>query len=213
MQFDPTFWRPYARKLLQKLDFFLYLTLKGWRKTLKFDNRFWEKIEEDRPVLIALYHGELLPLVLYGAFRERLATIVSRHGDGEIIARILKRLGYYTIRGSHDEGRYKGGTKALREVLKVLEKGYHVAITVDGPKGPPEKVKPGILYASWYSKRPIYPVRVKVKGIKLKTWDSFLVPFPFSELEIKLGEPFYVSDIENLQKEAQKLEKILKSLG
>ena len=213
MHIDPLFWRPYLRKILQRGDLLLYLALKGLRKTLKFDDRFWERIEKDRPVLIALYHGELLPLVLYGAFREKLATVVSLHGDGEVIARVLKRLGFYTVRGSSDEGRYKGGTKALRGVLKALEMGYHVAITVDGPKGPPRKVKGGILYASWYSKRPIYPVRVKVRGVRLPTWDNFLIPFPFSELEIKLGDPLWVEDIKNLQRDRERLEKILKGLA
>jgi lysophospholipid acyltransferase (LPLAT)-like uncharacterized protein len=212
MQLDPLFWRPYARKFFQKLDFFLYLTLKGWKKTLNFDDSFWYQIEKERPVLIALYHGELLPLVLYGAFREKLATVVSLHGDGEIIARVLKRLGFYTIRGSRDEGRYKGGAKALREILKALKENYHIAITVDGPKGPRGKVKPGILYAAYYSQRPIYPVRVKVKGTSLPTWDNFLVPYPFAEIEIKLGEPFWVKDLENLRRKAEELEGILKEL-
>jgi len=189
---DPKAVRPLIRKLFISLNQPLALTLKILRSTLRFENGFWEEIERNRPTLIALYHGELLPLVLYGAFRPKLATIVSRHADGEIIARVLEKLGYKTIRGSADEGRYKGGAKALKEILKLLEEGYNIAVTVDGPKGPCCKVKTGIIYAAWYSKRPVYPVRVEVPSISLPSWDRFKVPLPFTDLKIKLGEPLRV---------------------
>lgn len=184
--------RPYIRRIFISLNYPLAGSLKLLRKTLKFEENFWNQLEENRPAIIALYHGELLPLVLYGAFREKLATVVSKHSDGEIIARVLQRLGYYTVRGSTDSGRSKGGKEALLELKRLLEKGYHIAVTVDGPKGPCCEVKEGILFLSWFLKRPIYPVRVEVKGFRLPTWDKFLVPLPFSELRIKLGEPIVV---------------------
>ena len=212
MEFDPKAVRPLLRRLFISLNFPLAVSLKLLRSSLRFEERFWEKVEEDRPVLIALYHGELLPLTLYGAHREKLATVVSRHADGEIIARILQRLGYRTIRGSNDAGKYKGGSKALREILKLLKEGYNIAITVDGPKGPCCRVKGGIVYASWVSKRPIYPVRVKVKALTLPTWDHFKIPLPFSELKIYLGEPIKVKEKEKLEYYRQLLEKRLKEL-
>ena len=213
MEFDPLFFRPYLRKLFINLDLPLYGFLKALRSTLRFDNRFWNQIEEHRPVLIALYHGELLPLTLYGAFRYKLATVVSQHADGEIIARVLKRLGFYTVRGSTDYIKNRGGAKALKEILKLLKENYHIAITVDGPKGPCCKVHKGILYASWYSKRPIFPVRVKVKGLTLPTWDRFKVPLPFAEVDIKLGNPVWVESKENLEVAREELENRLKQLS
>ena len=213
MNFDPKAVRPYLRKTLSGLNLPLTQLLKLLRLSLRFEDSFWKEVDRNRPALIALYHGELLPLALYGAFRERLATVVSLHGDGEIIAQILKRLGYRVVRGSSDEGRYKGGSKALREILKLLGEGYLVAITVDGPKGPRCKVKEGILYASWFSKRPIYPVRIEVKGLRLPTWDRFLVPLPFAEMRIRLGDPLWVEDKRKLSVYREKLEKALLSLG
>ena len=211
MEFDPKVVRPFFRKLFISLNLPLALSLKLLRSTLRFDDAFWERIEKDRPVLIALYHGELLPLTLYGAFRPKLATVVSKHADGEIIARVLKRLGYKTVRGSTDEGRYKGGSKALREILKLLKQNYCIALTVDGPKGPCCKVKEGIIYAAWYSKRPIYPVRVEVKSICLPSWDRFKIPIPFSEVKIKLGEPLWVES-KNFETYRVALEKSLELL-
>ncbi len=211
-KFDPKAIRPYLRRLFISLNLPLAELLKLLRSTLRFDDSFWQRVEEDRPVLIALYHGELLPLTLYGAFRPRLATVVSRHADGEIIARVLQRLGYRTVRGSTDEGRYKGGSKALREIITLVREGYNVALTVDGPKGPCCRVKEGIVYAAWFTKRPIYPVRIGIKGFTLPTWDRFKVPFPFSRLEIRLGDPLWVEEKENLHLYRKQLEETLKRL-
>jgi len=209
---DPKAVRPYLRRLFISLNLPLAVSLKLLRSTLRFDDRFWNLIEENRPALLALYHGELLPLTLYGAYRQKLATVVSQHADGEIIARVLQRLGYRTVRGSSDRGKYKGGSKALREILNLLKEGYHVAITVDGPKGPCCKVKSGIIYASWYSKRPIYPVRIEVKGVTLPSWDRFKIPLPFAELKIRLGKPLWVEDKNKLDLYREQLEKRLEEL-
>ncbi len=209
---DLTVFRPYLRRLLISLNLPLAELLKILRSTLRFEDHFWEQIEKDRPVFIALYHGELLPLTLYGAFRPKLATLVSRHADGEIIARVLQRLGYHTVRGSTDEGRYKGGSRALREIISLVREGYNIALTVDGPKGPCCKVKEGIIYAAWFTKRPIYPVRIGIKGFTLPTWDRFKVPLPFSELEIRLGNPIWVEDKEKIPHYRRKLEETLKGL-
>ncbi|RTZ61169.1 MAG: hypothetical protein DSZ31_00770 [Gammaproteobacteria bacterium] len=212
MGLDPKAVRPYLRKTLIGLNLPITQVLKLLRFSLRFDDSFWNEVDRNRPALIALYHGELLPLTLYGAYRKKLATVVSLHADGEIIAKVLERLGYKVVRGSTDEGRYKGGSKALREIIKLLGNGYLVAITVDGPKGPCCKVKDGILYASWFSKRPIYPVRIEVKGLHLPTWDRFLVPFPFAEIKIKLGNPIWVEDKTAFPLYREKLEKELLSM-
>ena len=209
---DPKAVRPYLRRLFISLNLPLAVSLKLLRSTLRFDDRFWNLIEENRPALLALYHGELLPLTLYGAYRQKLATVVSQHADGEIIARVLQRLGYRIVRGSSDRGKYKGGSKALREILNLLKKGYHVAITVDGPKGPCCKVKSGIIYAAWYSKRPIYPVRIEVRSITLPSWDRFKIPLPFAELKIRLGKPLWVEDKNKLDLYREQLEKRLEEL-
>ena len=203
--------RPYLRSFFISLNYPIAGSLKILRRTLKFEEKFWQQIEEHRPVIIALYHGELLPLVLYGAFREKIATIVSRHADGEIIARVLQRLGFYTVRGSTDAGRSKGGKEALLELKRLLEQGYHVAVTVDGPKGPCCEVKEGILFLSWFLKRPIFPVRVDIKGFRLPTWDRFSIPLPFSEVKIILGKPIVVEE-KNFELYKDLIEKELKGL-
>ena len=212
MEFDPKAVRPLLRKLFISLNLPFAELLKLLRSTLRFDESLWEVVERDRPVLLALYHGELLPLLLYGAFKPKLATLVSRHADGEIIARVVQRLGYRTLRGSTDEGRYKGGSKALRGIISLLRENYHIALTVDGPKGPCCRVKEGIIYAAWFTKRPIYPVRVRVKGIELPTWDRFKVPLPFARMEVKLGSPLWVEEKEKIEEYRQQLERSLEEL-
>jgi lysophospholipid acyltransferase (LPLAT)-like uncharacterized protein len=198
MELDPKAVRPLFRRFFISLNLPISWLLKLYAASLKFPERPWLQIEKERPVLLALYHGELLPILLYGAHRGNIATIVSKHADGEIIAKVLNRLGYRTIRGSTDSGRNKGGSAALKGVLEALREGFHVAITVDGPKGPCCRVKDGILYASALSQRPIYPVRVRVRGFNLPSWDKFLIPLPFEKVEILLGKPILVESKEKL---------------
>jgi lysophospholipid acyltransferase (LPLAT)-like uncharacterized protein len=69
-------------------------------------------------------------------------VLISQHRDGELIARIAERLGYATGRGSST----RGGEEGARDMLRLAEEGRVLAITPDGPRGPAEKVKPGLVF-------------------------------------------------------------------
>ena len=109
--------------------------------------------------------------------------LISTHADGEIIARICEALGYRTIRGSTS----RGGARALVEITRTLERGIEVAITPDGPRGPPHSIAPGTLYAAQRSNAPIVPIYVHAsRAWHLATWDSFMIPKPFARLTIRV---------------------------
>ena len=123
--------------------------------------------------------------------REKLHCLISRSRDGEIIAAAAESLGIKTVRGSQK----KGGTQASLEILDVLKEGNNVAITIDGPKGPKEVVKKGIVEIAKLSGVPIVPFAwySPSKGfIKLKTWDDFCFPLFCKKLCLLCGEPIYV---------------------
>ena len=84
-----------------------------------------------RAVVMVLWHGEMLPLLYYHRNRG-IAVLVSEHGDGEIIARILRDFGFRLIRGSTS----RGAARALIAVDRELRDGVDVGITPDGPRGP-----------------------------------------------------------------------------
>ncbi len=132
------------------------------------------------PVVYAFWHRCLLSCAYY--FRgQKIAILISRSFDGELIARTVERLGFIAIRGSSS----RGGATALRQIADEYARGTRCAITADGPRGPVMVAKPGTaqlaqLVGAWVGTFYVLPLR----AWELKTWDRFLVPKPFSRVLI-----------------------------
>ena len=166
------------------------------------------KIEGEDPgtdTIYAFWHGTMFPLI-YTHRNRGINVLVSEYRDGEHIARIIKSLGYKTIRGSNTNS----GMKPFLELFR-LEKGECLAITPDGPKGPRHKVKEGIVRIAKHTQMPIMPVAVKIeKKITFGSWDKWALPLPFSRCTISFGEPIHVN--ENIEGVQSRLEEVLNSL-
>ena len=90
-------------------------------------------------------------------------VLISRHRDGELIARIVGYFGIGTVRGSYR----KGSVSSLREILQDLKANTDVAITPDGPKGPRFVVKSGIVELARLSHKKLLPVSYDASKKKL----------------------------------------------
>jgi len=168
---------------------FLVLLLKTWIKSLRTNVEFLSPLRF--PAIFAFWHGRMfvLPFVFQN-YAEKVNVLISRHRDGEFAARLVKALGFGTIRGS--TGRGKGGERAFLEMVNVLQSGGSVAITPDGPKGPSEKVKKGIVKLSMKTGVPVYPISFSANPVyRFNSWDRFLLPLPFSKCTIKVGKPLF----------------------
>jgi len=142
------------------------------------------------PVLFALWHGRMF-LSIQVHRNQGIVTMASRSGDGEIIARWLETNGYRVVRGSTT----RGGGEALRQMVRQVRSGRHAALTVDGPKGPPRVVQPGILQLARLTKGWILPITFSSSRPRfLASWDRYLLPKPFSRNVVLYGEPFPVPD-------------------
>ena len=87
----------------------------------------------------------------------------------------------------------RGGTSAFIKMIKSIQKGESIAIIPDGPKGPKQKVKDGIIKLSQFTGAPIVPVVWSTnKYKKLLTWDNFIIPYPFSKGFYVFGKPIHV---------------------
>ncbi|NVM01289.1 MAG: tetraacyldisaccharide 4'-kinase [Candidatus Helarchaeota archaeon] len=161
-------------------------------------------IERREGCIPVFWHGEMMIPMMYHTDKG-FYVLVSRHRDGEIIARILKGLGYNLIRGSST----KGGKKVFLEMVSLLRVNNVVAVTPDGPRGPYRKFKIGAVSLAQKSGCPIIPIFICAKNRKvLKSWDKFIIVKPFSKCVISYGEPIYIE--ENLEKDD--LEKFSKEL-
>ena len=162
--------------------------------------------------IYALWHGRLLYLPFLYRWQERLYSLVSPSTDGEIIARTLSMFGVRTIRGSS----YKSGSKAFRELIRIVRDKGRVFITVDGSRGPVFKVQKGILHLAKISGKPILPITYGAeKAHVFKSWDRFIIPHPFTRVVVIYGEPLYVhrdSSEEEIEAKRVELEKRLSEM-
>lgn len=124
--------------------------------------------------------------------RRTLDAIISRHFDGELIARFIGLLGGGALRGSSS----RGGKEVLHLALRSLESGRDIALTPDGPRGPRHSVAHGIVTIATLKKAPIVTLNCRASRCwTMRSWDHFCIPKPFSTLEFYFGEPFYVHDM------------------
>ena len=159
-------------------------------------------------LIVAVWHQRLLPALAYVMKFRHFEPIImiSQSRDGELTARLTKRLGFVPVRGSST----RGGTTALVAILKALEKNPAVVHIVDGPTGPKGIVKPGLISMAQVSGAVVLPLIVSAKKAWIiESWDKFLVPKPFSEVSIVWGQPFVVprvidpASFEELRKEIE----------
>lgn len=168
-------------------------TLRALGATLRvrFEDR--EPLDELRrrghPVILTFWHSRIVPLAFVHR-NEGVVVLVSQHGDGEYIARVLGRMGYRTpSRGSST----RGGVGGLKGIVRAARLGYDLAFTPDGPKGPPRELKPGVLVAAQLTGAAIVPLAAGGPHFwQLESWDGMLVPKPFGKLTVKYGTPQFV---------------------
>ncbi|MBI5442948.1 MAG: lysophospholipid acyltransferase family protein [Deltaproteobacteria bacterium] len=148
-----------------------------------------EEVERARErggaVLWAIWHNRLLgPLLIHR--RRKIGVVISRSRDGELISRVVAGFGYVPLRGSSS----RAGASALIAVLRHLRRGFDVAFTPDGPKGPRYTVQPGLTYAARRADVPVIPVGVGMsRKLVFSSWDRFQVPLPFGTIQLVYGAP------------------------
>ncbi len=162
--------------------------------------------ERGEGVIIVLWHSRLLmsPFAYMG---KELHCLLSSHGDGDLIANTMKGFGFRLIRGSST----KGGTEALREMVRLGRNNTDLAITPDGPRGPAEVAKPGIAQLARLTGHPILPLAFSSsRARRFKSWDRFLLPYPFSRGVFVWGDPLFCREGEEIEAFRLRIEEALR---
>ena len=142
------------------------------------------------PFIIAMWHGRLAMLHQLRFGNRALVALISGHRDGQLISKCAWYYNIRTVTGSTT----RGGTVAIRQLIRLGREGHNLFITPDGPRGPRMRVNKGIADIARLSGLPILPAAIgSSSGKVLNTWDRFLVPAPFSRIDIRWGEPFHVA--------------------
>ncbi|MBC7538522.1 MAG: lysophospholipid acyltransferase family protein [Bacteriovorax sp.] len=148
---------------------------------------------KNKKIILAIWHQNLLAGILAQTGNPHI-VIISKSKDADPVARVCKKLGHIMVRGSSRKlGANKGGKLAKDEMIEFLKKGFPGAITVDGPKGPAFKVKPGIIDMAKKANALIIPYAIGLSSFwQFKSWDQFRLPKPFSKILISYGDPIDV---------------------
>lgn len=193
---------------------FLFVKLLSFTYRFKYLNRqVIDQIknkEYDNNYIFSLWHQNLIGGILSEQGRGH-AIIVSASKDGELVSNICEKLGHKTVRGSSS----KGGSTALKKMIKLLKQGIPGAIAVDGPRGPAKEPKLGIFELAYLTKAVVVPITVVPSHYWsfTKSWDNFRLPVPFTSLYIHYGKPIQVEKIskkENFKDEIIELKRQMK---
>ena len=99
-----------------------------------------------------------------------LAAMVSASRDGAFLTAVLEGFRVQPVRGSTS----RRGRQALLEMTRWAERGYDLAITPDGPRGPRYQVQPGIISLAQVTGLPIIPFSSRLNWkLQIKSWIAF----------------------------------------
>jgi lysophospholipid acyltransferase (LPLAT)-like uncharacterized protein len=158
-----------------------------------------------KPCIYAMWHRN--QMCTYGQpDLSRLNVLVSRSKDGEMIAKVIEQMGYKTIRGSKGK---KGAVEASMQMLTALKAGEDCAMMVDGPVGPPEVAKDGVIKLAKMAGVPIVPVTwysSNFTWVKFPSWDKLEMPIFNTNLINLYGKPVFVSEEDDINEKLKELQ-------
>ena len=164
---------------------FVCYTSKIQIKNSKIIEKMWE---DKKPFILAFWHSQLMMIGHVWKSKAILNMLASSHSDGRFGAYIA---GHFNLKNVSIMSKNK--SPSLRKVIKILDEGNYIGITPDGPRGPNKKVSEGIIKIAVHTQVPIIPLGfASNKNFKLKSWDSFLITYPFSKCRFVWGDPIII---------------------
>jgi lysophospholipid acyltransferase (LPLAT)-like uncharacterized protein len=149
-------------------------------------NRLWD---QGKPFILAFWHGRILMMPYSWRSSVPIHMLISHHRDGQLIANTVAHFGIHTVAGSSS----RGGSAAMRSMLKALKTGECVGITPDGPRGPRMRASAGIVTVARLSGCPVIPATFAASRCRvLGSWDRFALALPFARGVFVWGEPIEV---------------------
>lgn len=197
---------------------FGYRLLQVWARTLRFtvdDRAQVIGVPPNERYIGALWHNRLLllPFVIKKFLPERRGgALISASRDGALLADLVERFDFEVVRGSSS----RKGASAIRQLAEIIAGGRDVVITPDGPRGPAYELGQGIVFLAQQSGAAVVPINLEYSSCwRVKSWDRFILPKPFSKVRVTFGLPHHVaptaSDSE-FEKARQRLQEAMMQL-
>ncbi len=167
------------------------------------------------PVIYTFWHNRILAVTaafrrVYPRGRRGVLVLTSASKDGMWLGQLAARLGMGSVRGSSS----RRGATAMRELLEKVAAGYDIAITPDGPRGPKYRLGAGLVYLAQKAGIPVIPIHARFgRCLRLRTWDGFTIPLPFSRVEVTLDPEVRFAetrDEADFEAQREKMESVLR---
>lgn len=171
--------------------------MKLWGLTLRYDVNDLPGVTQPfiapAPVIFALWHNRIFTMPPIwrrtGGKGRKSVVLTSASKDGTTLATAMSMFGLGAIRGSSS----RRAVSALIGMKKALREGSDVCVTPDGPKGPRYRVQPGVIKIAQATGAEIIPIHIRYGAAwRLKTWDRFVIPKPFSRVSIVFDKPHFI---------------------
>jgi hypothetical protein len=156
--------------------------VRNWMRSLRYECAYTDPAADPAhprfvgPAIYVFWH-EYIPFMFYLRAHCRVAMLVSRHRDAELLSRAAGLMGFDLVRGSTR----KGAVGALREMIRKGN-GMNLTLTPDGPRGPRRQLAAGCIYMASRLEVPLIPVGLGYD----RPWrnrrasDQFAIPRPWS---------------------------------
>ena len=156
------------------------------------------------PGICVAWHNRILGLLIAGFHRTPMVpmtVLTSPSRDGELLAQIMNQFGLRSVRGSSK----KRGAAALLALRDRFRAGQTLIITPDGPRGPVYALSPGVLLLAQKTRAPIFKTHVEFsRSRRLKSWDRFHIPLPFSTIRVRVEKGETVPAVMNAEEFEQR---------
>ena len=189
---------PHEKRVALTVNFLAFLVPalhKTWRTVEQNKEALPTALQKHGGAILVTWHGRVF--MAFATFINRgYHALVSRSNDGELLASLLEKLGWGLIRGSSG----RRAVTALKQANDIMKKpGAVIALTPDGPRGPSEVAKSGMIYFAQKTGKPVIPGGFSARPrILFRSWDTFQLPLPFARCCIVYGEPILIAPDEDL---------------
>lgn len=196
-----------------------YVFIRLYSATFRFrvegEETWIEHLDDGGRVLLATWHQQFFAAIhhfkTYSDFEPSL--MISRSADGELVAGVARRTGWYPVRGSSSSG----GREALQEMIERMQTTGLGAHIVDGPKGPAGRVKSGLVRLAHGAGAVIVPFYLTADHCwYANSWDRFMIPKPGARVTLHFADtiqPAAAADSATLERQRLDIEAIMRRDG
>ena len=166
-------------------------------------------ISQKKSFIVCFWHGRLLMMPFCWYFKKKFFMLISAHRDGKLISKAVRYFGIETITGSSSNTKIS----SVKNIIQKLNNNHIVGITPDGPRGPNQEVKEGLISLAKKTNTPIITLSLGAKYKKsLNSWDKFNFVYPFNKIVVVWGNPIYFKKKDLIEHKKNQLEQELKRI-